>query len=436
MRERARECDAQALRGRCSEDLPFPYRPFVEALEEPLEDVLGAEAGALAHLLQRGSIDQLGDRDRRTGSGAEQLGLFRATSRGCLSLAQLRPTMLLLEDLHWADGSSLDLLEHVVFAVSETAVRAPVRLLILCTYRGGEIGARLARTLARLRREDIAVAVELPGLDEGEIQLLIRALGLGEPTHQLVTSISATTRGNPLLLQELLHDLAKRGALRRRGGYLAAVGDLATARLPAELMAVIAARMQPLGERCRDVLRHASLLGLRFSLRTLAAASATSEETLLTVLEEAIQQRLLVSDGPIFEFAHPLVRHVLAGEHSGVRAQRMHRRIAEALQRLHSPGTRRRCARDHASPDRGGSGRRSPHRPEVRAARGPSRKRDVGMGRGGTVLRGGPGRRRRGRGLLGSRSRHAAPSRGVRILARPGCRSVSRAIRARNRRIS
>src|SRR5262245_31692401 len=336
MRERARECDAQALRGRCSEDLPFPYRPFVEALEEPLQDVLGAEAGALAHLLQRGSIDHLGDRDRRTGSGAEQLGLFRAISRGCLSLAQLQPTMLLLEDLHWADSSSLDLLEHVVCAVSEAAMRAPVRLIILCTYRGGEIGARLARTLARLRREDIAVTVELPGLDEGEIHLLIRALGLGEPTHQLVTSISATTRGNPLFLQELLHDLAKRGALRRRGGYLAAVGDLATARLPAELMAVIAARMQPLGERCRDVLRHASLLGLRFSLRTLAAASATSEETLLTVLEEAIQQRLLVSDGPIFEFAHPLVRHVLAGEHSGVRAHRMHRRIAETLQRLHS----------------------------------------------------------------------------------------------------
>jgi AAA ATPase domain len=216
MRERARECDAQALRGRCSEDLPFPYRPFVEALEEPLEDVLGAEAGALAHLLQRGSIDHLGDRDRRTGSGAEQLGLFRAISRGCLSLAQLRPTMLLLEDLHWADGSSLDLLEHVVFAVSEAAMRAPVRLIILCTYRGGEIGARLARTLARLRREDIAVTVELPGLDEGEIQLLIRALGLGEPTHQLVTSVSATTRGNPLFLRELLHDLAKRGALRRR----------------------------------------------------------------------------------------------------------------------------------------------------------------------------------------------------------------------------
>jgi hypothetical protein len=153
-----------------------------------------------------------------------------------------------------------------------------------------------------------------------------------------VTTVSATTRGNPLFVQELLHDLVKRGALRRRGGYLAAVGDLGTARLPAELTAVIAARIQPLGERCREVLRLASLLGLRFSLATLAAVSATPEDTLLTLLEEAMQQRLLVSDGPMFEFAHPLVRHVLASEHSGVRVQGMHQRIAEALRRLQPPG--------------------------------------------------------------------------------------------------
>ena len=74
-------------------------------------------------------------------------------------------------------------------------------------------------------------------------------------------------------MQELLHDLVKRGALRRRGGFLAAVGDLEAARLPAELTGVIAARIQPLGERCREVLRLGSLLGLRFSLHTLAAVA-------------------------------------------------------------------------------------------------------------------------------------------------------------------
>jgi class 3 adenylate cyclase/tetratricopeptide (TPR) repeat protein len=334
IRERARACDAQVLCGRCSEDLPLPYRPFVEALEEPLRDALGSEAGAVVQLLQPGPGEEPDDRSRRSGSGPEQLHLFREISRGCLTLARQRPTMLVVEDLHWADRSTLDLLEHVVFALADAAVRAPVPLIVLCTYRGGEIGERQGRTIARLRREDICVGLDLPGLDEAEIDLLIRGLGLAEPTHQLVTTVSATTRGNPLFVQELLHDLVKRGALRRRGGYLAAVGDLGAARLPAELTAVIAARIRPLGERCREVLRLASLLGLRFSPATLAAASATPEDTLVTVLEEAMQQRLLVSDGPMFEFAHPLVRHVLASEHSGARVQGMHQRIAEALQRL------------------------------------------------------------------------------------------------------
>src|SRR5262249_30706659 len=143
-------------------------------------------------------------------------------------------------------------------------------------------------------------------------------------------------RGNPLFVQELLHDLAKRGALRRRGGHLAAVGDLATAPLPAELATGIAPQAPPPRKRRPDVLRHASLPRLRFSPRTLPMTSAMSEETLLSVLEEAIDQRLLVSDGPAFEFAHPLVRHVLASEHSAVRAQRMHQRIAGALQAHHS----------------------------------------------------------------------------------------------------
>jgi class 3 adenylate cyclase len=338
IRLRAQAGGFQVFCGRCSEDLPLPYRPFVDALEAPFREARGPESDTLSLLLQHDEIGEPADRNARAASAPEQIRLFRAISRGCLALAQRCPAMLVLEDLHWADHSTLDLLEHVTFAVADAATRGGASLLVLCTYRGSEMGERPARTVARLRREELTVSLDLQGLDEAEIDLLIRGIGLAEPTHQLVTSVSATTRGNPLFVQELLHDLAKRGALRRRGGYLAAVGDLETVRLPAELTAVIAARTQPLGERCRDVLRLASLLRLRFSLQTLAAVSETPEEELLALLEEAVHQRLLVSDGPMFEFTHPLVRHVLASEQSGVRVQRMHRQIAETLQRAGPAG--------------------------------------------------------------------------------------------------
>src|SRR5262249_53216860 len=206
--------------------------------------------------------------------GAEQLRLFREVSRACVSLAQRHPTLLLLEDLHWADCSTLDLLQHVVFAMADAAMSEPVPLLIVVTYRPVDAYDRLERTIARLRREDIALRLGVPGLDEAEIDGLIRGLGLGEPTHQLVTTVSATTRGNPLFIQELLHHLVKHGALRRRGGYLAALGDLGAVRLPKELTSVIGARTRPLESRCRRVLEYASLLRTPFSPRTPAAVSA------------------------------------------------------------------------------------------------------------------------------------------------------------------
>jgi class 3 adenylate cyclase len=324
----------QVFYGRCAEDLPLPYLAFVEALEVPLQELLGPDAESVRGLLRRGAGAETGDLPFSS-SGAEQLRLFRAVARACVGIAQRRPTMLILEDLHWADRSTIDLLQHLVFTVADTAMRDPAALLIAATYRSAEADPRLERGVARLRREDIAVIVDVPGLEEVEVDALICRLGHGKPSHQLVRTIAATARGNPLFIQELVHDLVKRRALRRRGGYLAAIDDPSAMRLPDEIASMIAARIEPLGARSRAALGWAALLGSRFSLEMLAAVAEMPEDELLGWLEEAIRQRLLVSQGAAFEFAHPLVRRVLASEPSGARVERMHLRIAETLQRLH-----------------------------------------------------------------------------------------------------
>jgi len=341
---RAAALEVQTLYGRCAEDLPLPYLPFVEALEAPLRATLGEDAEALQRLLHRGAAVAAPreTRDVESGAGAptpspaEQLLLFRTVAQACLTLAQHRPTLLVLEDLHWADRSTIDLLQHVVFTLADAALRETVPLLVAVTYRPAEADDRVARAVDRLRREEIAVGLDVAGLDEAEIDALITSFGLAQPTHQLIASISATTHGNPLFVEELLHDLVKRGALRWRGGYLAAVGDLDAVRLPAELTGIIADRIRPLGSRCVEVLGLAALLGSRFSLDTLAAVSELGSEAVLDLLEEASRQRLLASDGAVFEFVHPLVRHVLASQPTGIRARRMHRRIAATLEHLHA----------------------------------------------------------------------------------------------------
>jgi class 3 adenylate cyclase/tetratricopeptide (TPR) repeat protein len=334
LRRLAERGAVQVLVGRCAEGLPLPYLPIVEALERPLRGATGGDAGALGRFFRHDGSTS-GAPNALDAIGSEQLQLFRAIARAVIDLAQQQPTMLVLEDLHWADRSTLDLLQHVIFAVADAATQAPVPLMVVATYRPTEGDERLARAITRLRREDITLTVELAGLDEGDIDTLLHRWGLVDPSHQLVAMIAAVTRGNPLFIQELLHDLVKRGALRRRGRALAAVGDIAAARLPIELTGIIAARAAPLSVRCREVLVVAALLGSRFSLRTLAAVANVPADELLPLLEEAGQHRLLVSAGAEFEFAHPLVRHVLASDPNPERAQRLHRQIADRLARVH-----------------------------------------------------------------------------------------------------
>jgi AAA ATPase-like protein len=217
LRERAVRRDVQVLYGRCSEDLPLPYLPFVEALAPVLRTASGDESAVLDRLLHPNPSSP--DEGGSSAPGAEQLQRFRTVAHACISAAQERATLLVLEDLHWADRSTLDLLQHVVFTMADAASRSAVPLLLALTYRAGEVGDRLARAIDRLRREDVTRTIEVPGLDEVEIDALIRHLTRGEPTHQLVTTISEVTQWRALLarLGAVRHpDLARGGLQARR----------------------------------------------------------------------------------------------------------------------------------------------------------------------------------------------------------------------------
>jgi tetratricopeptide (TPR) repeat protein len=139
-------------------------------------------------------------------SQAEQdkLRLFLAVAHTIVTLAQRCPTLLVMDDLHWADHPSVDLFGHLAFTVADTAMREPVPLLLIGTYRLVEAEERLARLIARLQREAIFQTLALPGLDESGIQELIQGLGLARPSHQLIATVREATQGNPLFIQEVL----------------------------------------------------------------------------------------------------------------------------------------------------------------------------------------------------------------------------------------
>jgi class 3 adenylate cyclase/tetratricopeptide (TPR) repeat protein len=339
LRSIAQERGARVCYGRCHEDLAPPYLPFIESVLPDLEANLGGDAPApgsdaavVCRMLRR-EVSQPPDAGA-AGSGQtdqERLRLFQAVSRSVLALAQRQPTVLILDDAHWADGASLDLLAHLVFAVSDAAVREAAPLLVICSYRPGDPPGHLAHVVARLQREETCRTLELAGLADAEVREFLTAMEVTRPAQQLVATIAQATQGNPLFIQEVLHHLLKKGALEERGGHFVATVPAADLHLPAQVTSAITARAEGLSQTCRTVLTLAAVLGDSFSVPVLSAVSGLPEEPLLDLLEDGVRQRLLVSDGQGFQFAHPLVRHVFYTTQSGARRQRLHHQVATTL---------------------------------------------------------------------------------------------------------
>jgi class 3 adenylate cyclase/tetratricopeptide (TPR) repeat protein len=330
--------------GRCYEDLALPYLPFVEYLLPQLEQMpedarrsTGADIHLITQLLHRAGTLPPEARPSLAGQAdQEKLQLFLAVGHATVRFAQSRPMLFVVEDLHWADRLSLDLLDHVAFTVADTATKEPVPLVIVGTYRPLEPEDRFSRLAARLQREEVCRTITLSGLKEPEIHDLIGGLGVARPSHQLTVTVSDATHGNPLFIQEVMHHLVQQDALEEQGGYVVTTTAASDLRLPEQVTGAIVARAKELGESCRKVLTLASCLGDSFSLPTLRAVSGLNEDDLLNLLEEGMRERLLRSEGPAFQFAHPLIRHVFYHAPSTPRRQRFHKQIAESLQSFYA----------------------------------------------------------------------------------------------------
>jgi class 3 adenylate cyclase/tetratricopeptide (TPR) repeat protein len=330
--------------GRCYEDLALPCLPFVESLR-PLVDgqaeyvrrALGAEFEPIDQMLHR--VDTAPSASHPSmvfQADHERLQLLLAVGHLVVALARRSPTLFIIDDLHWADRLSVDLFEHLAFTVADTAERESVSLLIVASYRPSAATRRLGRLRARLNREEVCRTVALSGLKESEVTELLDGLGVRRPSHQLTATMSDTTRGNPLFIQEMLHHLIRKDALQRQGGYVVASTGATELRLPDQVTAAIVGRTGSVSEPCQQALTLASFLGDAFNLKVLAAVSGIDEVELLGLLEEAMRHDLVRSEAHAFHFAHPLVRHVFYHEPSTPRRQRLHKEVGERLRDLYA----------------------------------------------------------------------------------------------------
>ena len=340
--------------GCCDEDLTMPYQPISDALTHlvrhaPLHVLtshVGRHGGAARHVVPA-VTERLVAPPAPAGADpeAERYLTFAAVVDLLRALGEDSPVVLVLEDLHWADGGTLALARHL-------AVSAPgARLLLIGTFRDSELTRShpLSDVLATLRRQEGVVRLGLEGLDDSEVAALLAARAghvLGEPGEALARQLTRETDGNPFYVSELLRHLVETGQIRRNdAGRWDASPTTPDMALPESIREVVGARVARLGLDAVDVLTTAAVIGNEFDVTLLCAATEATQEDVLAILDAARSAALVKerSEGR-FAFSHALVHHALLQEAGATRGTLLHRRVAVALERLVGPGAATRQA--------------------------------------------------------------------------------------------
>lgn len=302
--ERAAARGFTVARGGCVDGTAPAFWPWVQVLREAAGDAAGA-------LLTE-----------EVSAADPDVALYERYERVVSALtATAEPLLIILDDLQWADISSLRLLSHVAGAVTRR------RVLVLITRRPepGDHPGPLRDTLGALARLEGASRVELKPFTEADVAWYLRARGAEE---DLAQPLLRRTGGNPFYLGEVLR-------LREsEAGPSADGADVLADALPAGVRDVIERRVARLPEETARLLRAAAVAGAEADAHLLAAATGLPIEEVLNGLEPAVVTGLLAEppDGPDYRFGHALVRDALYAGLPRLDRVRLHLRIGEALE--------------------------------------------------------------------------------------------------------
>ncbi|MGA7669149.1 MAG: AAA family ATPase, partial [Nitrolancea sp.] len=247
------------------------------------------------------------------------------------AIAAEQPLVILLEDMHWADSASLDLLRVVSRSI------ASVRMAVLMTYRTDEVTRNhpLYQLLPLLVREALAVRIDLSPLSDDDVRTLVAhdyRLS-ADDSERLATYVQTHAEGNPLFVSELLRSLEGSVLILTNSGKWE-LGKLSRIEVPILLRQVIDARLARLGDEAEEVLTIAAVIGEAVPLSLWATVCGTTEEALFPLIERAIEAHVFeaTADGLSVHFTHSLIRQAVYQHILPPRRRLLHLRIGEALE--------------------------------------------------------------------------------------------------------
>lgn len=332
--------DAVILAGAGYRDVQLtPYLPVVEAIRsiknlaaavDHIEPVWLAEAARLLPELRGRELDLSTSSEVEPEQARTQL--FEALKHIVTGLAgDDRPTVLYIDDLHWADNPTLSWLAYLGHHLQSS------RLLLVGTHRTSpadtgdpETNGRRVGTLRHsLQRAGVLQHIDLSPLEEPAVADILSHLSLSDTGH-LAQRLRDATGGNPFFLLEVL-----RGLMDTTG----AVEDILRGEqlpVPGSIRQAVAARLLGLHPRARQLLEAGAVLGPSFGFSMVRAVAGRAEMETADSLDELVAHQLLLEDDADYRFQHDIIRMVVYDDLSPLRRQLLHRRAGEALER-HRP---------------------------------------------------------------------------------------------------
>jgi AAA ATPase domain len=345
--ERARQCGFTSLAGRCYEsDEPCPFLPLAEMLETCLTEAsdlaefrrklgpFAAEMAQIAPSLRRVFPDippapQLPPRQARR-------HLLQSCVGYLAHLAHGGPLLVILDDLHWADESSLALLTYLGNRISQ------LPMIMIGLYRDVDLDTSpvLFRTLDELIRMGLRPK-RLMDLSLEEVDAMLHGLSGLKPPADLSRVIFEKTHGNPFFVQELYEFLASEGTLFDTRGDFRALPQIGEMAVPESVRLVLGRRLKRLGDDTRRILTSMAVIGRSCSFSVLRALmDQINLDNMLAIIEESQRLGLVHSTADGAEaylvFTDEQLRQTLLADVSTPRLQRLHLDAAQALEKVHA----------------------------------------------------------------------------------------------------
>jgi len=336
----ARSARVGVLVGECSEaGAARPFGPFVEILRSAFAtfpaEVVERSLQSHARELVRFAPERASGRIQLPSTATERFQSHESFAMFFADLARSKPLVLAVEDVHFADPATLELLPYLARRLRSD------RVLIILTHRGDELPRLhpLRVVLAELDRSPLRTVIGLRPLGAADTSQMVQAaLGLSHPpTSEFRRALDEVCEGNPFFIEEVLKTLAERGDLVYRDGEWQRDKAVRDISIPDSVHDAVEQRVHALAAESQRVLRLAAVIGRRFGFEILQQVSELPERAVLDALAAALEGQLIVEEGDPsgdqFAFRHALTREaVLAGLLQ--REQRsLHRAVGVLLER-------------------------------------------------------------------------------------------------------